>query len=100
MSLVFCFVFLLSFIFIYGIHKLPLSCRLTNNILSTAQQVWLQKLGGAKNPVEEYIDKLSREESTTVQKNESTVQSEPLPKLSKPQPSQDPKPSGPQRGER
>ncbi|XP_066364683.1 ALBINO3-like protein 1, chloroplastic [Miscanthus floridulus] len=73
---------------------------LTNNILSTAQQVWLQKLGGAKNPVEEYIDKLSREESTTVQKNESTVQSEPLPKLSKPQPSQDPKPSGPQRGER
>lgn len=25
--------------------------RLTNNILSTAQQVWLQKLGGAKNPV-------------------------------------------------
>ncbi|XP_066366139.1 ALBINO3-like protein 1, chloroplastic isoform X2 [Miscanthus floridulus] len=73
---------------------------LTNNILSTAQQVWLQKLGGAKNPVKEYIDKLSREESTTVQKNESTVQSEPLPKLSKPQPSQEPKPSGPQRGER
>lgn len=26
-------------------------CRFTNNILSTVQQVWLQKLGGAKNPV-------------------------------------------------
>ncbi|PWZ19864.1 ALBINO3-like protein 1, chloroplastic [Zea mays] len=73
---------------------------LTNNILSTAQQVWLQKLGGAKNPVKEYIDKLSREETTTVQKNDSTLQSEPLSKHSKPQPSQEPKPSGPQRGER
>uniref|UniRef100_A0A804M777 Membrane insertase YidC/Oxa/ALB C-terminal domain-containing protein n=1 Tax=Zea mays TaxID=4577 RepID=A0A804M777_MAIZE len=73
---------------------------LTNNILSTAQQVWLQKLGGAKNPVKEYIDKLSREESTNVQKNGSTVQSKPLPKLSKAQPSQELKPTGPQRGER
>ncbi|CAL4920081.1 unnamed protein product [Urochloa decumbens] len=73
---------------------------LTNNILSTGQQVWLQKLGGAKNPVKEYIDKLSREESTNVRKNESAVQSEPLPNLSKPQPSQEPKATGPQRGER
>ncbi|KAL8151357.1 hypothetical protein V2J09_021165 [Rumex salicifolius] len=30
---------------------LPLLVGLTNNILSTAQQVWLQKLGGAKNPI-------------------------------------------------
>ncbi|KAK8443690.1 hypothetical protein SEVIR_9G014300v4 [Setaria viridis] len=73
---------------------------LTNNILSTAQQVWLQKLGGAKNPVKEYIEKLSREELTNVRKNESAVQSEPLPNLSKPQPSQEPKATGPQRGER
>jgi len=73
---------------------------LTNNILSTAQQVWLQKLGGAKNPVKEYIDKLSREESANVRKNESAVQDEPLPNLSKPQPSQEPKATGPQRGER
>uniref|UniRef100_K4A9K3 Membrane insertase YidC/Oxa/ALB C-terminal domain-containing protein n=1 Tax=Setaria italica TaxID=4555 RepID=K4A9K3_SETIT len=73
---------------------------LTNNILSTAQQVWLQKLGGAKNPVKEYIEKLSREELTNVRKNESAVQSEPLPNLSKPQPSQEPKTTGPQRGER
>ncbi|KAF8708764.1 hypothetical protein HU200_030151 [Digitaria exilis] len=73
---------------------------LTNNILSTAQQVWLQKLGGAKNPVKEYIDKLSREETANVRNNESSVQSDPLPNLSKPQPSQEPKATGPQRGER
>ncbi|XP_031480857.1 ALBINO3-like protein 1, chloroplastic isoform X2 [Nymphaea colorata] len=30
---------------------------LTNNILSTAQQVWLLKLGGAKNPVKEFNSK-------------------------------------------
>ncbi|KAJ4798024.1 Membrane protein insertase YidC [Rhynchospora pubera] len=35
---------------------------LTNNILSTAQQIWLQKHGGAKNPVKEYIEKVSRDE--------------------------------------
>lgn len=62
--------------------------------------MWLQKLGGAKNPVKEYIEKLSREESTNVRKNESAVQSEPLPNLSKPHPSQEPKATGPQRGER
>ncbi|KAL6636530.1 hypothetical protein ACP70R_024102 [Stipagrostis hirtigluma subsp. patula] len=73
---------------------------LTNNILSTAQQVWLQKLGGAKNPVKEYIDKLSREDLTNVGKYEPAVKSDPLPKPDKPQLSQEPKPSGPQRGER
>ena len=62
--------------------------------------MWLQKLGGAKNPVKEYIDKLSREESANVRKNGSTVQDEPLPNLSKPQPSQEPKATGSQRGER
>ncbi|TVU44095.1 hypothetical protein EJB05_03527, partial [Eragrostis curvula] len=73
---------------------------LTNNILSTAQQVWLQKLGGAKNPVKEYIDKLSREELANVAKNESAIKIDSLPKLDKPQPNQEAKPSGPQRGER
>ncbi|GJM97229.1 hypothetical protein PR202_ga14139 [Eleusine coracana subsp. coracana] len=73
---------------------------LTNNILSTAQQVWLQKLGGAKNPVKEYIDKLSREDFTNITKNESAVKNDSLPKLGKPQPNQELKPSGPQRGER
>ncbi|XP_058093868.1 ALBINO3-like protein 1, chloroplastic isoform X3 [Magnolia sinica] len=29
---------------------------LTNNILSTGQQIWLQKLGGAKNPVRKYSE--------------------------------------------
>uniref|UniRef100_A0A0D9W1B0 Membrane insertase YidC/Oxa/ALB C-terminal domain-containing protein n=1 Tax=Leersia perrieri TaxID=77586 RepID=A0A0D9W1B0_9ORYZ len=73
---------------------------LTNNILSTAQQVWLQKLGGAKNPVKEYIDKLAKEESANVGKFEPAGKSDALPKVSKPQASQEPKPSGPQRGER
>lgn len=30
--------------------------RLTNNILSTAQQVYLQKLGGARNPMSQFSD--------------------------------------------
>lgn len=40
----------------------------TNNILSMAQQVWLQKLGGAKNPVRELNDdvNLSRGRSDDV----------------------------------
>ncbi|XP_020199568.3 inner membrane protein PPF-1, chloroplastic [Aegilops tauschii subsp. strangulata] len=73
---------------------------LTNNVLSSAQQVWLQKLGGAKNPVQEYIDKLAREESTNVGKYEPADKSEVLPKAGKPQPGQVPKPSEPQRGGR
>lgn len=73
---------------------------LTNNILSTAQQVWLQKLGGAKNPVKEYIDKLAKEESTNLGKPEPAIKSDPLPKVGKPPVSQEPEPSGPQRGER
>ncbi|XP_065874859.1 ALBINO3-like protein 1, chloroplastic [Euphorbia lathyris] len=39
----------------------------TNNILSTAQQVWLQKLGGAKNPV-------SQQEQLRIQKSVSEEQ--------------------------
>ncbi|XP_078169859.1 ALBINO3-like protein 1, chloroplastic isoform X2 [Carex rostrata] len=35
---------------------------LTNNILSTAQQILLQKNGGAKNPVKEYIEMVSKDE--------------------------------------
>lgn len=30
--------------------------RFTNNILSTAQQVWLQKLGNAKNSLKQFND--------------------------------------------
>uniref|UniRef100_A0ACD6A371 Uncharacterized protein n=2 Tax=Avena sativa TaxID=4498 RepID=A0ACD6A371_AVESA len=71
---------------------------LTNNVLSSAQQVWLQKLGGAKNPVKEYIDKLARDEST--EKYEPADKSEALPKDGKPQLGQVAKPSDPQRGGR
>ncbi|KAG7598381.1 Membrane insertase YidC/ALB3/OXA1/COX18 [Arabidopsis suecica] len=48
---------------------------LTNNILSTAQQVWLQKYGGAKNPVEKFTNLVSKEDKT--QKIEKPI-SEPL----------------------
>lgn len=34
----------------------------TNNILSTAQQVWLQKLGGAKTPVIQFSEDIIKEE--------------------------------------
>uniref|UniRef100_A0A1J3EJ02 ALBINO3-like protein 1, chloroplastic n=1 Tax=Noccaea caerulescens TaxID=107243 RepID=A0A1J3EJ02_NOCCA len=37
---------------------------LTNNILSTAQQVWLQKYGGAKNPVEKLTNLVMKEDKT------------------------------------
>ncbi|KAL1198292.1 ALBINO3-like protein 1 [Cardamine amara subsp. amara] len=37
---------------------------LTNNILSTAQQVWLQKYGGAKNPVDKFTNLVMKEDKT------------------------------------
>ncbi|ERN13719.1 ALBINO3-like protein 1, chloroplastic [Amborella trichopoda] len=40
---------------------------LTNNILSTAQQVWLQKLGGDKNSVVKYYDEaISQKQAKTL----------------------------------
>ena len=48
--------------------------RFTNNILSTAQQIWLQRLGGAKNAVKEYIDKTTRDESSNILKTASNIQ--------------------------
>lgn len=45
--------------------------RLTNNILSTAQQVWLQKLGGAKNPMKQFGDKIIEEDRPQVSKSVS-----------------------------
>ncbi|XP_010248757.1 PREDICTED: ALBINO3-like protein 1, chloroplastic [Nelumbo nucifera] len=41
---------------------------LTNNILSTTQQIWLQKLGGAKDPMAQFSDATSREELSKIQK--------------------------------
>lgn len=49
--------------------------RLTNNILSTAQQAWLQKLGGAKTPDKQFIDEIIKQEQ-----EQARVQSE-APKL-------------------
>ncbi|KAK9021661.1 hypothetical protein V6N11_011640 [Hibiscus sabdariffa] len=46
---------------------------LTNNILSTAQQVWLQKLGGAKNPAKELNDDIIKEEQARLQKSLSEL---------------------------
>ncbi|XVF43833.1 hypothetical protein PTKIN_Ptkin02bG0072000 [Pterospermum kingtungense] len=46
---------------------------LTNNILSTAQQVWLQKLGGAKNPVKQLNDDIIKEEQARLQKSLSEL---------------------------
>lgn len=48
-------------------------CRLTNNILSTAQQVWLQKLGGAKNLVGTNTDDVIKEEKLQIQKSVSEL---------------------------
>ncbi|PIN17770.1 hypothetical protein CDL12_09568 [Handroanthus impetiginosus] len=40
---------------------------LTNNILSTVQQVWLRKLGGAKNPISQLSDDSIKKEQPTPQ---------------------------------
>lgn len=47
--------------------------RFTNNILSTAQQIWLQKLGGAKNPVKEFNDNADKKEQQKMQISASDV---------------------------
>ncbi|XP_057509737.1 ALBINO3-like protein 1, chloroplastic [Actinidia eriantha] len=39
----------------------------TNNILSTVQQVWLQKLGGAKNPASKLSDTIIKEKPSQIQ---------------------------------
>ncbi|XP_045812957.1 ALBINO3-like protein 1, chloroplastic [Trifolium pratense] len=42
----------------------------TNNILSTLQQIWLQKLGGAKNPLSQVLDDNVRNDPMQIQKND------------------------------
>lgn len=49
--------------------------RLTNNLLSTAQQVWLQKFGGAKNPISELSDTVIKEEEPQIRKSVSATKS-------------------------
>lgn len=48
---------------------------LTNNILSTTQQVWLQKLGGAKKPVMKFSDDKVKEVQQKLQESISSVNS-------------------------
>ncbi|XP_061369914.1 ALBINO3-like protein 1, chloroplastic [Gastrolobium bilobum] len=48
---------------------------LTNNILSTAQQTWLQKLGGAKNPVMQVQDDIMKDDLKQIQKPVSKLNS-------------------------
>lgn len=48
-------------------------CRFTNNILTTAQQVWLQKFGGAKNPVSQLSDNFIKEGEPQIQKSVSEL---------------------------
>lgn len=40
----------------YRFLHLNILFRFTNNLLSTAQQVWLQKFGGAKDPMKQFSD--------------------------------------------
>ncbi|GAV59799.1 60KD_IMP domain-containing protein [Cephalotus follicularis] len=47
----------------------------TNNILSTAQQVWLQKLGGAKIPVKQFGDDMIKEDELRIQKSTTQLSS-------------------------
>ncbi|RYQ83137.1 hypothetical protein Ahy_B10g101757 isoform C [Arachis hypogaea] len=69
---------------------------LTNNILSTAQQVWLQKLGGAKNPVVQIQDDIMKDDQMKIPKSVPKVNS------TKTEARQDEKSTsgGPQPGER
>lgn len=70
-------------------------CRLTNNILSTTQQVWLQNSGGAKNTVSKLSDTVLKEEPSQVQSSifeTTTTKKEPRAETLVPQ--------GPRPGER
>ncbi|XP_020097560.1 ALBINO3-like protein 1, chloroplastic [Ananas comosus] len=74
---------------------------LTNNILSTAQQVWLQKLGGANNPVKEYIERVSSDETSNIEKSRLNIpKAIPKPEPEKPISSQRTTSDGSRRGER
>ncbi|GAB2280565.1 ALBINO3-like protein 1, chloroplastic [Dionaea muscipula] len=46
---------------------------LTNNILSTGQQVWLQKLGGAKNPLQQINNDIFKEEEPQMPQKQSSI---------------------------
>ncbi|KAL5762268.1 hypothetical protein ACOSP7_018532 [Xanthoceras sorbifolium] len=54
----------------------------TNNILSTAQQVWLQKLGNAKNPMSQLSD-IMKEDQLEIKKSVSELKSTELKSIKK-----------------
>lgn len=60
---------------IFSLNFYLIFLRLTNNILSTAQQVWLQKLGGAKNPMMKPSDDILKEDHLQIQKPVSELNS-------------------------
>ncbi|KAM0965326.1 hypothetical protein TB2_020930 [Malus domestica] len=49
----------------------------TNNILTTAQSVWLQKFGGAKNPITQLSDNIIKEDEPQILKSVSELKSIP-----------------------
>ncbi|CAI9093307.1 OLC1v1028777C1 [Oldenlandia corymbosa var. corymbosa] len=49
---------------------------LTNNILSTAQQVYLQKLGGAENPMKQFNDDIAKKELSQIQKSTTATKTD------------------------
>lgn len=53
-------------------YEFSFLCRFTNNILSTAQQVWLQKFGGAKNRMKEFTE-VVKEEPLEIKKSVSEL---------------------------
>eukprot|EP00262_Sarcandra_glabra_P003574 TRINITY_DN1431_c0_g1_i1.p1 TRINITY_DN1431_c0_g1~~TRINITY_DN1431_c0_g1_i1.p1 ORF type:complete len:540 (+),score=95.07 TRINITY_DN1431_c0_g1_i1:110-1729(+) len=50
----------------------------TNNILSTTQQIWLQKMGGAKIPVRQYEDETIGIEKNNIRKSAVEIDSKKL----------------------
>ncbi|KAM0984279.1 hypothetical protein ACFX14_011853 [Malus domestica] len=49
----------------------------TNNILTTAQSVWLQKFGGAKNPISQLSDSVIKEDEPQILKSVSEFKPKP-----------------------
>ncbi|WJX33546.1 hypothetical protein P8452_21743 [Trifolium repens] len=47
----------------------------TNNILNTLQQIWLQKLEGAKNPLRHILDDITKNDPMQIQKSVSKLNS-------------------------
>ena len=47
--------------------------RFTNNVLSIGQQIWLQKLGGAKNPLKDFDNKILMEQPKIAPKSEEVI---------------------------